>query len=70
MLSCCGYYNLLAWELNLRPAVTEIYEEVKFSLASSLETSVGLGFPQSLEVFIGIWECGDKADALSQLYTE
>lgn len=54
----------------MRPAVTEIYEEVKFSLASSLETSVGLGFPQSLEVFIGIWECGDKADALSQLYTE
>ena len=35
MLSCYGYYNLLAWELNSRPAVTEIYEEVKFSLAVS-----------------------------------
>ena len=43
---------------------------MKFSLAPSLETSVGLGFPQRLEVFVGIWERGDRTDALSQLYTE
>lgn len=56
MLPCCGYYNLWARELNLKSVITEIYQEMKVSLAHFSEMPVSFAFPGRLEIFVCIWE--------------